>query len=485
MRFYCSEKFLNYEMGNIFRLFFPYEKLEVVNENIENSDISVDVIGENINICVNILNKNINISVKCENTNAGKEHTACSEIFKIFAKITEYKPNWGMLTGIHPVKLYSTHIKTSGEKLAEKTFLDDFFVKEEKLELCKQIRQAEKNIIEDIKEDDFSLYVSIPFCPSRCSYCSFVSQSTEKTDKLIAPYLELLLQEIEYTANVVKTNKLILKSVYIGGGTPTSLNAEQLKILINKIKNSFNMETCMEFTVEAGRPDTLNEDKLNALKECEIKRISINPQTLNDEVLEAIGRRHSAQDFLDKYKLARKIGFETINTDLIAGLEKDTFESFKKTLDEIIELSPENITVHSLSLKRSATIFREENTESYHSDIQKMEKMINYSIKSLTDAGYIPYYLYRQSRMAGNAENTGWAKPNHVCAYNIYTMDESQTVIACGAGGVSKLKDPYSTRLERIFNFKYPYEYIDRFEQIKSRKDEVSVIYEQFRKRLY
>lgn len=485
MRFYCSEKFLNYEMGNIFRLFFPYEKLEVVNENPENSDISVTIIDKTINISANILKENINISVKCENSTAGKEHTACSEVFKIFSNITDYKPNWGMLTGIHPVKLYSSHIRNSDETVAEKLFLQDFFVKEEKLELCKRIRKAEKDIIDDIKEDDFSLYVSIPFCPSRCSYCSFVSQSTERTDKLIAPYLELLLEEIEYTANVVRHNKLILKSVYIGGGTPTSLNAEQLTVLINKIKTSFDMENCMEFTVEAGRPDTLNEEKLKALKNCGIKRISINPQTLNDEVLEAIGRKHSAQDFLDKYDLARNIGFETVNTDLIAGLEKDTFESFKDTLDKIIELNPENITVHSLSLKRSATIFREENTESYHSDIEKMEKMINYSIKSLSDAGYIPYYLYRQSRMAGNAENTGWAKPNHVCAYNIYTMDESQTVIACGAGGVSKLKDPYSTRLERIFNFKYPYEYIDRFEQIKSRKDEVSVIYEQFRKRLH
>lgn len=480
MIFYINESKLNYEIGNIFRIFFPYDEFKIINELTQTPDLSI-LLNEKIlefkgELYKNAVEKSFDCSVESD-----KEFFVCKCLYNIFVKIKGYKPKWGMLTGIHPVKLY-TSFETSEEK---QKFQENYMVSDEKIEMCSLISKIQKPYIGSLEENDFSLYISIPFCPSRCNYCSFVSQSVERTEKLIPPYVDLLVKEIEYTAEIVRKNRLILKSVYFGGGTPTTLNCEQLEKVITTVQNNFNMNFCTEFTVEAGRADTITKEKLLTLKALGVQRISINPQTLNDDVLKIIGRKHSAKDVLDKFEMANEIGFNSINMDLIAGLQGDNFESFKQTLNKVISLAPSNITVHSLALKRSAEIFRKEETVDYHSDISTAEKMIEYSNKRLFEEGYIPYYLYRQSRMAGNAENTGWSKPNFECAYNIYTMDECQTVIACGAGGVTKLKDPYSKRLERVFNFKYSHEYINRFDEILTRKDEVTNLYEQFRKRIY
>ncbi len=478
MTFYINKEFIKYEAGNIFRIFLPYEELKLTNEETDDADISLVLNDEELVLSSKTFNYSETANLGCDKKQ--NEYIACKLIFNMFAKVLNYVPKWGMLTGIHPVKLLR-NLDDDGKKRLQ----SEYFVSDEKMQLCNLISSIQEPYISDIAENDFSLYISIPFCPSRCNYCSFVSQSIEKTDKLIAPYVELLLKEIEYTAKIVKENNLILRSVYFGGGTPTTLNSEQLELVISCVKNNFDNAKCFEFTVEAGRPDTITKEKLIKLKELGVQRISINPQTLSDQVLKNIGRAHSADDFLEKYDIAKDIGFESVNTDLIAGLQGDDFDGFKNTLDKIIELSPSNVTVHSLALKRSAQIFREDTTKAYHSQKDMVGEMIDYSIEKLTNAGYKPYYLYRQSRMAGNAENTGWTKANHECAYNIYTMDESQTVIACGAGGVSKLKDPYSQRLERVFNFKYSYEYIQRFEEILKRKDEVTRLYGEFRKRLH
>ena len=338
--------------------------------------------------------------------------------------------------------------------------------------------------MEALDDNDFSLYVSIPFCPTRCAYCSFVSQDVEHAKKLMDPYFELLLKEIEKVSQVTKDLGLTLATAYVGGGTPTTLSASQLSILCRKIRQSFDFSRCTEFTVEAGRPDTITREKLLALREAGISRISINPQSLSDQVLKNIGRRHSAQDVLEAFALAKELGFTNINADLIVGLPGDSLESFQKTLEGVIGLGASNVTVHSLALKRSARLNAPGGDLSLHAKSEETAAMMDYSIARLTQEGFEPYYLYRQTRMAGNLENTGWAKPGSICRYNIYTMDESNSVIACGAGGVSKLKDPYSGRLERIFNFKYPTEYITRNEEILSRKDGVTQLYEQFRQRL-
>lgn len=487
MILYISHNVFEYEAGNLFRLFFPYEALQIVHEEDEKAQLKASLTGRTVSFSAQLSEGSGLLTEELEDGNDEKaaEFVLIRLMFSMLSKITGYHPKWGMLTGIHPVKLYGKTLKELGDSGAEEYFRDIYKVQEDKIQLCKRVLAAQDSIVKAIEPMDFSLYISIPFCPSRCSYCSFVSQSVEKSQKLIEPYLQLLLEELKETAKLVSVIGLKLVSIYIGGGTPTTLSAEQLKRLLLGLREYFDLGSCAEFTVEAGRPDTIDREKLEVIKSLGVGRISINPQSLQDNVLEAIGRRHTAADVLNSFALAREQGHKLINMDLIAGLQGDTVESFKNTLDMLLELQPENVTVHTLALKRSADIFRSDNISEYHSDKHRVEAMVQYAALSLTAAGYQPYYLYRQSRMAGNLENIGWAKPGTACAYNIYTMDESQTVIACGAGGVSKLIDPWSDRLERVFNFKYAYEYINRFPEILERKRKVSVLYGQFCQRIH
>ncbi len=405
--------------------------------------------------------------------------------YKAAVARTGVTPPWGALTGIRPAKLASKALKETGsEAEVRRLFHREFFVSPERTELALAAAKASLAAEQKLEKDDISLYVGIPFCPTRCAYCSFVSQDMEHAKKLMDPYFQLLLEEIEKVAQVTKDLGLSLVSVYIGGGTPTTLSARQLSALCGKIRQVFDFSRCGEFTVEAGRPDTITQEKLLALREAGISRISINPQSLSDQVLRNIGRRHTAQDVVEAFRLAQRLGFSNINADLIVGLPGDDLTSFQRTLDGVIQLGASNVTVHSLAIKRSARLNSPGGDLSAHSNAQEAAAMVDYSIQRLTQEGFEPYYLYRQTRMAGNLENTGWAKPGSICRYNIYTMDESNTVIACGAGGVSKVKDPYSGRLERIFNFKLPLEYINRFPEILQRKDGVTALYEQFRQRL-
>lgn len=291
---------------------------------------------------------------------------------------------------------------------------------------------------------------------------------------LIPEYVNKLCNEIEYTAKITGKLGLKLDSVYFGGGTPTTLSAPQLERLMKTIQENFDMSSVREYTVEAGRPDTITEEKLSALKANGCGRVSINPQTMNDSVLEAIGRKHTTEQFLDSFKLARKIGFDCINTDIIAGLPTDTLESFKNTIDSLIELAPENITVHTLSIKRAARL--------NHSDDRSVlknpaDKMVEYATKRLLENGYLPYYLYRQKNMLENLENIGWTKPGYESIYNIYIMEEVQTILAMGAGGSTKLVDMDNGRLQRVFNYKFPLEYNKHFELMLQRKNEIEEFY--------
>ena len=302
--------------------------------------------------------------------------------------------------------------------------------------------------------------------------------SIERAEKLIEPYTKLLCEEIKRTAEIANKLGLRLETVYFGGGTPTTLSAEQLDTVLRTVNNSFDMSTCREFTVEAGRPDTIDIAKLFALKENKVDRISINPQTVNDEVLKTIGRKHTAQQFFDAFELARKCGFVNINTDLIAGLPTDTPESFKNSLDSIVRLNAECITVHTLCMKRASRL----TTEGVTLDLQQARdarEMLAYTQNILGQNEYIPYYMYRQSRMVGNLENVGWSKKGFESLYNVYVMDETHTILACGSGGVTKLKRNNPDYLERIFNFKYPYEYIDRFDELIQRKSGIMQFYGQ------
>jgi oxygen-independent coproporphyrinogen-3 oxidase len=315
--------------------------------------------------------------------------------------------------------------------------------------------------------------VSIPFCPTRCSYCSFVSHSigTENARKLVPQYVEKLCEEIQFTAKKAKENGLVLTTVYWGGGTPTTLDADQLDKVLTAIEDNFDLSKCQEYTVEAGRPDTITQEKLHILKKHGVNRISINPQTFNDDVLKEIGRKHTTALTVEKYNLAREIGFDSINMDLIAGLPTDTFESFKNSVDKAIESGADNITVHTLALKRSSEIVTENEKDSVNAE--NIEQMLDYSIEALTKAGYKPYYMYRQSKALGNFENVGWCKEGKECVYNILMMEEYQHILSVGAGSVTKLLSPNIEKIERIFNYKFPFEYISRFSSLIEKKEDI------------
>lgn len=477
-----------YETENLVRVFFPNEKIEVSEEktddgrfveteierNEEKAHVSVTVsLGEKL-----FEEKEFDLSSKLENESEDSflERKTVLLLFELLKKATGYVPPWGILTGVRPAKLMTTLCEEKGEEEACEYFRNELLVSEEKTSLALSVAKKEKPIIEKSKKNSFSLYISIPFCPTRCSYCSFVSHSNESAKKLMPKYVELLCRELEETAKISKELSLSLESIYIGGGTPTALSAELLKKLTLCVKENFNIPENCEYTIEAGRPDSVDDEKLDVIKNSSATRISINPQTFNDSVLEVIGRKHTGQMTEDALLAARRHGFDNINMDLIAALPTDTVESFEKTLQKTLSFEPENITVHTLALKRSSFIVTEEKERG---DAETAQEMLSLAFKTLSENGYEPYYMYRQSKCVGNLENVGWAKKGFECEYNIYMMEECHTVLACGAGAVTKLRSPVSKNIERIFNFKYPYEYINRFDELLERKKRVLSFYEE------
>lgn len=479
MNLYVKNHNFHFELENLTRLFFPNEKITVIRDFSEPQPpcIYTEVLDK-ITISVNIGSFNKSETAVKKLADDDNELVSAQLLYKLLCDFTGLTQPWGILTGVRPVKLLRRLAEESSEEQAVKKFEKDFFVSNEKIALSRETEHNERKILELSKPESFSLYVGIPFCPSRCSYCSFVMASIERAEKLIEPYTKLLCEEIKRTAEIANKLGLRLETVYFGGGTPTTLSAEQLDTVLGTVNKSFDMSTCREFTVEAGRPDTIDIAKLFALKENKVDRISINPQTVNDEVLKTIGRKHTAQQFFDAFELARKCGFDNINTDLIAGLPTDTPESFKNSLDSIVRLNAECITVHTLCMKRASRL----TTEGVTLDLQQARdarEMLAYTQNILGQNEYIPYYMYRQSRMVGNLENVGWSKKGFESLYNVYVMDETHTILACGSGGVTKLKRNNPDYLERIFNFKYPYEYIDRFDELIQRKSGIMQFYGQ------
>lgn len=479
MNLYVKNHNFHFELENLTRLFFPNEKITVIRDFSEPQPPYIYTeVSDKITISVNIGSFNKSETAVKKLTDDDNELVSAQLLYKLLCDFTGLTQPWGILTGVRPVKLLRRLAEESSEEQAVKKFEKDFFVSNEKIALSRETEHNERKILELSKPESFSLYVGIPFCPSRCSYCSFVMASIERAEKLIEPYTKLLCEEIKRTAEIASKLGLRLETVYFGGGTPTTLSAEQLDMVLGTVNKSFDMSTCREFTVEAGRPDTIDIAKLFALKENKVDRISINPQTTNDEVLKTIGRKHTAQQFFDAFELARKCGFDNINTDLIAGLPTDTPESFKNSLDSIVRLNAECITVHTLCMKRASRL----TTEGVTLDLQQARdarEMLAYTQNILGQNEYIPYYMYRQSRMVGNLENVGWSKKGFESLYNVYVMDETHTILACGSGGVTKLKRNNPDYLERIFNFKYPYEYIDRFDELIQRKSGIMQFYGQ------
>ncbi len=378
-------------------------------------------------------------------------------------------PAWGALSGVRPTKLTTRYLLDGGsEKGADALLKNTYFVTPERRELaisCSRSTVAAARLLED---KDISLYIGIPFCPTRCAYCSFVSRGIGKRTQLMEPYLQALNQEMAATGRLVKDGGFRVRSVYIGGGTPPTLTAQQLTALMENIHRHFDLSGCLEFTVEGGRPDTLDSEKLTALRSLGADRMSINPQSMVDSVLKASGRPHTGADILRAYHQAVDAGFEAINMDLIAGLPGDTPEGFRSSLDAVIALEPSNITVHTLALKKGADLFEQKaELPSY----EAVAQMLQYASQALEAAGYKPYYLYRQKYMSGSFENVGWSKNGKDCLYNIYMMEEVHSIISLGAG-VTKINLP-GGKLERFTASKYPEQYISGLEHTLAQKEEI------------
>ena len=477
-----------YELEKLIRIFMPFEKINFSEDSVEESVYAKTVISEEQEVVTayaelfingNIFKNQRLIDIKAVDCEKEKELKLALCLYDCFTEATGYFPEWGILTGVRPAKLFSRLSKKEGISDTEEYFKNVLKVSNKKIELCKAATRGEDKITSLSRGDSFSLYVSVPFCPSRCSYCSFVSHSVEQAKKLIPNYVELLIKEIELTGKIAKNLSLRLETVYIGGGTPTTLSDVQLERVMKAINESFDMGNIREYTVEAGRPDTITKEKLLAIKNGGATRISINPQTMNDSVLEAIGRRHTSAKTQEAFILARSLGFDNINMDLIAGLPTDTLDSFKNTIERVLELNPESITVHSLSMKRSSNLSRA--GEFPEIEIGKIASdMVDYANITLSQNGIVPYYMYRQSKTVGNLENVGYAKEGYECLYNVYIMDETHSILACGASGVTKLREPDGDYIERIFNYKYPYEYIERFNEIIARKEGINEFYNKF-----
>ena len=379
-------------------------------------------------------------------------------------------PAWGALAGVRPTKITTKHMLEGGTPAsAAKLMQDVYYVTPERRKLAVDCSISTVNAARLLEPTDLSLYVGIPFCPTRCTYCSFVSRTIGKKTELLDPYLNALLKEMEITGKLLADSGRQLRTIYIGGGTPTTLSTAQMAYLLDAIRDSFDLSRCIEFTVEGGRPDTLDAEKLRAIREHGADRMSINPQTMEDHVLRACGRPHKAADVVRAYGEAVDAGFKAINMDLIAGLPKDDFDGFKRSLDSVAALNPANITVHTLALKKGADLFEKREGLSSPAEVTAM---VDYANETLRSLGYKPYYLYRQKYMSGSFENVGWSRDELDCLYNIYMMEEVHTILSLGGGGMNKVNFPDGS-LKRFHNPKFPEQYIEMIADVCRQKEEL------------
>ncbi len=393
-----------------------------------------------------------------------KQRAVKLSFFEAARALTGVTPAWGALTGIRPAKL-AAGLLEEGKSEAETDAIlrDTYFVSESRRKLCLPCAKAGLEAKRELQKNEISLYVGIPFCPTRCAYCSFVSNSVEKSFHLVEPYLQALLAEADSAAAMVRELGLKVRSFYMGGGTPTTLTADQMDRLLGRLNEKFDLANAVERTVEAGRPDTITAEKLAVLRKNGVDRISVNPQSMDSRVLAAIGRRHSGDDIRAAMELVKAAGFPHVNMDLIAGLPEDAPEGFRRTLDEVVAFGTDNVTIHTLSLKKGSRIMLE---GTRIPTVEEVSAMLDYAAPALRDAGFAPYYLYRQKYMSGSFENVGWCRPGGTGWYNIYIMEELHTILSLGAGGSTKMVDPEKDHIERVFNLKFPQEYIQRPEKI-------------------
>lgn len=379
-------------------------------------------------------------------------------------------PAWGALAGVRPTKLSTKELLRGGTpRSAEKLLEKVYYVSPARRKMAVACSVSTAAAVSLLQPEDISVYVGIPFCPTRCAYCSFVSRSIGKQTQLLESYLETLLKEIAFTGKLLAASGKRVRTVYIGGGTPTTLSSAQLARLLDSLYDAFDLSRCLEFTVEGGRPDTLDAVKLRTIRQHGADRMSINPQSMENAVLRACGRPHTSSDVVDAYHWAVDAGFDAINMDLIAGLPTDTYDGFCRSLDAVAALAPANITVHTLALKKDADLFQR---RCDLSSAEIVSDMIEYANSALSTLSYKPYYLYRQKYMSGSFENVGWSRNDMDCLYNIYMMEELHTILSLGGGGMNKVNLPDGT-LQRFHNPKFPEQYIEKLDSVLENKEKL------------
>ncbi|CEO14277.1 coproporphyrinogen dehydrogenase HemZ [Paraclostridium sordellii] len=470
-----------YEVAELLKLFTTQFRFIKDNEEYDKRIInSVNIDSNEVNSLTNyyegenlVISKQESFDITKLNNEEVKKKTKTvikRSMFKVLDKVFETYVPWGVLTGIRPVKIvHSLLDKGISESEIREILKNNYLIKDEKIDLALDIAKRERVFIYPIDKNKISLYVSIPFCPTRCVYCSFPANPMKQFGHLRDDYIKALIKEIKGLAKLLKDTNKEIETLYIGGGTPTALEADQLDTLINALFKELDLTNIKEFTVEAGRPDTITKEKLEVMKKHNVTRISINPQTMNDETLVKIGRDHNVNDIVDCFRLARSLGFDNINMDIILGLVDENLDMVRNTLEKIKELNPESLTVHTLAIKRASTL--KENLDKYElTRYEEMIKMIELSMKYAKDMGLNPYYMYRQKHMLGNLENIGYTKEGFECIYNIQIMEEKQSNLAVGAGAISKYVYVDEDRIERTDNVKNVELYIERIEEMIERK---------------
>ena len=406
----------------------------------------------------------------------GQRRHAIGRCFFLAAReVLGTAPPWGMLTGVRPDKPVTWALAAGKSPMqARRMMEEEYFVAPDRATLAVETGEVALRAARDLDKRDIAVYVGIPFCPTRCAYCSFVSQSVERSFALVPPYVDALVEEIRAGGQMVRETGLRVRSFYMGGGTPTTLSAQQMDRVLTAFEESFDRDRCQEITVEAGRPDTITAEKLAVLKAHGVTRVSVNPQTMEDHVLRAIGRRHTSADIEAAMELVAGYGFPHVNMDLIAGLPADTPEGFRRSLDRCLAFETDNVTVHTLALKKGSRILLEGLPIP---GPEAVAEMLDYAAPALRKAGYSPYYLYRQKYMSGSFENTGWCRPGAECWYNVQIMSELCSILSFGAGGSTKMVEPGTNHIERVFNLKYPKEYTERPEKAAANQAAFSAFY--------
>ena len=455
------------DIRELLMAFYPEEKYIYTNEDVF---LSLFLSKESIEYHIKIKSEDnvLEFSSPLRETKFDTKNDLKRNIYINLLKLGNKELPWGTLTGIRPTKIVMEMLENDMSLEDIKKHLKEvYLVSDKRIKLCTDTAKNEFNILKKIDyKNGYSLYIGIPFCPTRCLYCSFTSYSIAQWKKDTDTYVEALCKELLAVSKMYKGKKL--QTIYMGGGTPTSLEGYQLSKILNVVKKNFDLSNLLELTVEAGRPDSITREKLEALKEVGVDRISINPQTMQQKTLDLIGRHHTIEDIFESYKLAREVGFENINMDFIIGLNGETLEDVIDSFTKVKSFAPESITIHSLALKRAARLNTENKREIMDNDL--ILSMINTATDTCADLGLEPYYLYRQKNMAGNLENIGFSKPGKECLYNILIMEEKQTIIACGAGTSSKIGFG-DGRIERIENVKDPKLYIERLDEMIMRKE--------------